>query len=161
MSSSTYWNFNSNEFITSILRPVCLPINAPITVQSRKCKRKKKTMSFKYWMWLHWWQMLPWDGEPSWARIRVQCSEIFIMTSGCNDTVTDGIMDGLAMTLLTIASLGAGFTEFDDVDAKLVAALLVEAISILLSSPSISIFSCGAVTGILFQRYSIRLEYTE
>lgn len=103
MSSPTYWNLSSNEFVTSMLRPVCLPINAPITAQMRKrtafAECQMKLLCNMYWLWL-----LPWDGKPSCARIRVQCSEMFMMTSRCNETVTDGMMDEMTITLLSIAS---------------------------------------------------------
>lgn len=49
MSSSTYWNLSSNEFITSMLRPVCLPINAPITVDGQKRKRFNES-TIKLWL---------------------------------------------------------------------------------------------------------------
>lgn len=84
------------------------------------------------------------------------------MTSGCNETVTDGMVDGLAITLLPSASFaGGGFSEFGESVAALVPALLVEATSILLSSASTSIFSCGAVTGILLLMFVSSCEQRE
>lgn len=44
-------------------------------------------------------EKLPCCGAPFCARIRVQCSDIFIITNGCSETVTDGTVDVLAITL--------------------------------------------------------------
>ena len=42
--------------------------------------------------------VLPWVGFPSWAFTLVQCSEIFIITSGCKATVTLPVVPGEAIT---------------------------------------------------------------
>lgn len=44
------------------------------------------------------WFYLPCCLLPSCARIRVQCSDMFIITKGCRDTVTDGIVAEAAST---------------------------------------------------------------
>lgn len=74
-----------------------------------------------------------------------------MMTSGCNETVTDGTMAGLAMTLFTGNSVSV-FTLVgccDDVDGVgFVTELLVDGSPTLLSL-STSMFSFVAVTGII------------
>lgn len=76
---------------------------------------------------------------------------MFIMTSGCSETVTDGTMAGLAITLFIDDSVSV-FTltgNCDDVDGVgFVTELLVDGSPMLLSL-STSIFSFVAVTGIL------------
>lgn len=92
---------------------------------------------------------LPCCGLPFCALIRVQCSEMFMITNGCSETVTDGTVAGLAITLFTHVSVGFTFAGGFDVDGVVfVTELLVEASPILLSL-STSIFSFVAVTGIL------------
>lgn len=102
--------------------------------------------------------ILPWAGIPPWARMRVQCSDMFIMTSGWSDTVTDGTTLGLAITLLDAAVAVDCDDDFEPVAGGLVepgAALLVDASSIL-SSVSTSIRSFDAVTGIfLFNQFAL------
>lgn len=78
---------------------------------------------------------------------------MFIMTSGCNETVTDGTMAGLAITLFT-ADSASGFTLLGncaDVDVDgvgFVTELLVDGSPGLLSL-STSMLSFVAVTGIM------------
>lgn len=92
---------------------------------------------------------VPCCGLPFCALIRVQCSEMFMITNGCSETVTDGTVVGLAITLFTHISVDLTFAGGFDVDGVVfVAELLVEASPILLSL-STSMFSFVAVTGIL------------
>lgn len=77
------------------------------------------------------------------------------MTSGCNETVTDGTVAGLAITLLPDVdesmAIGLLVDALFDVDGCMfdgAATLLFDASPIVLSV-SISIFSFVAVTGIL------------
>lgn len=52
---------------------------------------------------------LPICGDPSCARNLVQCSDTFIMTSGCKDTVTDPEVAVVTTTLLVQpGAAGAG-----------------------------------------------------
>lgn len=87
---------------------------------------------------------------------------MFIMTNGCNETVTDGTVAGLAITLFpdTDASMAVDLLTdaLFDVDgcefAVAAATLLVDASPIVLSV-SISIFSLDAVTGILLNLHTL------
>lgn len=96
----------------------------------------------------------PCCGLPFCARIRVQCSDMFIITSGCNETVTEGTVAGLAITLFDGSLLGFIVTDGFDVEGvAFVAELLVEASPMLLSL-STSIFSFVAVTGIFYHEFT-------
>lgn len=91
----------------------------------------------------------PCCGLPFCARIRVQCSDMFMMTRGCSETVTEGTVARLAITQSVDSSVGGVLAGWFDVDGvAFISELLVEASPKLLSL-STSIFSFVAVTGII------------